>query len=112
SLPGETAGMRGGIVIVRGSAGERAGDHMRRGMIIVEGNAGAHAGSRMIAGTLILCRNCGPMPGYLMRRATIVLGGACEELSPTFMDSGSYQLLAMRLIADFARPYRKRAASV
>jgi formylmethanofuran dehydrogenase subunit C len=112
SLPGETTGMRGGIVVVRGKAGDRAGDHMRRGMIIVEGDAGVHAGSHMIAGTLILCRDCGPMPGYLMRRGTIVLGGECEEFSPTFMDSGSYRLLAMRLLADFARQYSKPAASV
>jgi formylmethanofuran dehydrogenase subunit C len=111
-LPGETAGMRGGIVVVRGKAGDRAGDRMRRGTIIIEGNTGAHAGSRMIAGTLILCRNCGPMPGYLMRRGTIVLAGDCEELSPTFVDCGTHALVAMRLIAQFAGPYSKRAASL
>ena len=54
------AGMRGGVVVVRGNAGERAGDRLRRGTIIVEGQAGAHAGSRMIAGTLILRRRAGP----------------------------------------------------
>ena len=36
--------MRGGIVVVRGNAGERAGDRMRRGPIVVEGAAGAFAG--------------------------------------------------------------------
>jgi formylmethanofuran dehydrogenase subunit C len=111
-LPGETVGMRGGILVVRRDAGERAGDRMRRGMIIVEGNAGAHAGSRMIAGTLILCRGCGPLPGYLMRRGTIVLGGECEELSPTFVDCGTYALVAMRLMAEFARQYSKRAGAL
>ena len=50
-LAGETSGMRGGVVVVRGDVGERAGDRMRRGTIIVEGRAGDHAGSRMIAGT-------------------------------------------------------------
>jgi formylmethanofuran dehydrogenase subunit C len=104
--------MRGGTVVVRRDAGERAGDRMRRGTIIVEGDAGAHAGSRMIAGTLILCRGCGPMPGYLMRRGTIVLGGECEELSPTFVDCGIHALVAMRLMAEFARQYSKRAASL
>jgi formylmethanofuran dehydrogenase subunit C len=111
-LPGETVGMRGGVVVVRGDAGDRAGDRMRRGMVIIEGAAGAHAGSRMIAGTLLLCRSCGPMPGYLMRRGTIVLGGDCEALSPTFVDCGSHELVAMRLIAQFARTYSRRGASV
>ena len=110
-LPGETAGMRGGIVVVRGKAADRAGDRMRRGMIIIEGNAGPHAGSRMIAGTLILGRDCGPMPGYLMSRGTIVLGGDCEELSPTFVDCGTHALVAMRLMAQFAGRYSKRAAA-
>jgi formylmethanofuran dehydrogenase subunit C len=110
-LPGETLGMRGGTVLVRGNAGDRAGDRMRRGMIIIEGNAGAYAGSRMIAGTLILCRNCGPMPGYLMSRGTIVLGRDCEQLSPTFVDCGSHELVAMRLIAAFAGQSSKRAAA-
>jgi formylmethanofuran dehydrogenase subunit C len=111
-LPGETAGMRGGTVVIRGKAGERAGDRMRRGTIIIEGNAGAYAGSRMIAGSLILCRGCGAMPGYLMRRGTILLGGDCEELSPTFVDCGIHELIAMRLMAAFLGPYSKRAASL
>ena len=111
-LPGETAGMRGGVVVVRSKAADRAGDRMRRGMIIIEGNAGAHAGSRMIAGTLILGRDCGPMPGYLMSRGTIVLGGDCEQLSPTFVDCGTHALVAMRLMAQFAGRYSKRAAAV
>ena len=66
----------------------------------------------MIAGTLILCRNCGPMPGYLMSRGTIVLAGDCEELSPTFVDCGTHGLIAMRLMAQFAGQYSKRAASL
>ena len=36
---GEMSGMRGGLIVVRGNAGERAGDRMRRGTIIVEGAA-------------------------------------------------------------------------
>jgi len=31
ALPGEHRGMRGGVVIVGGRVGDRAGDHMRRG---------------------------------------------------------------------------------
>jgi formylmethanofuran dehydrogenase subunit C len=104
-LAGEMAGMRGGIVIVRGSVGARAGDRLRRGTILVEGGAGDHAGSRMIAGTLIVRRKAGVLPGYLMKRGTIVLGEGCETLSPTFADCGTHELVAMRLMAQFAKTY-------
>ena len=109
-LPGEMAGMRGGVVIVRGDAGERTGDRLRRGTIVVEGRAGAWAGSRMIAGT-ILAGAAGPLPGYLMRRGTIVLGSA-TTLSPTFIDCGKQDLVALRLLATFVARYSARAAKV
>ena len=112
-LAGETAGMRGGVVVVRGNAGERIADRMRRGTIIVEGCAGPCAGSRMIAGTLIVRRRSGALPGYLMARGTIILGEGAEELSPTFVDCGIHDLLALRLLANFvAAESRKGAASL
>ena len=98
----------------RGNAGERAGDRMRRGTIIVEGGAGAYAGSRMIAGTLIVRRKAGALPGYLMRRGTIVLGDGAEQLSPTFVDCGVHELVALRLMAAFVdslQPTRWRRLS-
>jgi len=108
-LAGEIAGMRGGIVVVRGSVGKRAGDRMRRGTIIIEGHAGDYAGSRMIAGTLIVRRSAGPLAGFLLKRGTIVLGSSAE-LSPTFMDCGEYQLVAMRWLATMVEPYSKATA--
>ena len=108
-LAGEIAGMRGGILVVRGSAGKRAGDRMRRGTIIIEGHAGDYAGSRMIAGTLIVRRSAGPLAGFLLKRGTIVLGGS-SELSPTFMDCGEYKLVAMRWLSAMVEPYSKAAA--
>jgi formylmethanofuran dehydrogenase subunit C len=111
-LAGEMAGMRGGLVIVRGGAGERAGDRMRRGTIIIEGGAGAYAGSRMIAGSLLIGRKAGPLPGYLMKRGSIVLGVPCEAMSPTFVDCGYHQLLAMRLWATILLPHSKKAAAL
>lgn len=111
-LPGEIAGMRGGLVIVRGRAGARAGDRMRRGTIIVEGEAGAYAGSRMIAGTLIVGKKAGPMPGFLMKRGSIILGGGCSALSPTFIDCGAHQLLAMKIWARLVEAYSLRAAAL
>lgn len=110
--PGETVGMRGGVVVVRGSGGERIGDLMRRGIIIVEGRAGGYAGSRMIAGTLILCRKIGPLPGYLMRRGTIVLGKSAEAMSPTFVDCGTQELVAMRLLSAFVKTLSPKAGAI
>jgi formylmethanofuran dehydrogenase subunit C len=110
SFVGETAGMRGGVIVVRGDAGERAGDHMRRGTILIEGAAGAYAGSRMIAGTVLVRGRAGPRPGYLMQRGTIVLGQACDLMSPTFVDCGVHELVAMRLMAAFIREYSTKSA--
>jgi formylmethanofuran dehydrogenase subunit C len=111
-LAGETTGMRGGVVIVRGHVGERAGDRLRRGMILVEGGAGPYAGCRMIAGTLVARRRVGPLPGYLMRRGTIVLGEGADALSPTFVDCGLHDLVALRIMALLVETYSPRLASV
>jgi formylmethanofuran dehydrogenase subunit C len=111
-LAGEMSGMRGGVVVVRGRTGERAGDRMRRGTIIIEGEAGRYAGSRMIAGTLIVGGKAGPLPGFLLKRGSLVLGGGCSEVSPTFVDCGRHELLALRLLAAMIKPYSKRAASL
>lgn len=111
-LAGETAGMRGGIVIVRGKAGARAGDKMRRGTILIEGQAGDHTGSRMIAGTLIARGAAGALPGYLMKRGTIILGEGASTMSPTFLDCGTHRLLAMRLMANFIKPYSARGGAL
>jgi formylmethanofuran dehydrogenase subunit C len=102
--------MRGGVVLVRGDAGARAGDRLRRGTIIVEGSADAHAGSRMIAGTVLVRGRSGPMPGYLMSRGTLLLGGGTAALSPTFADCGRHELVAMRLLANAVAPYSSRIA--
>ena len=110
-LAGEVSGMRGGVVIVRRDVGARAADRLRRGTIIIEGSAGDHAGSRMIAGTLIVRGAAGALPGYLMNRGTIVLGETAS-LSPTFADCGVHSLVAMRLMADFVKPYSKGAATL
>jgi formylmethanofuran dehydrogenase subunit C len=111
-LAGDVAGMRGGVVIVRRNAGGRAADRLRRGTIIIEGNAGDYAGGRMIAGTLIVRGAAGALPGYLMSRGTIVLGQGAASLSPTFADCGVHSLVAMRLMADFIKPYGKSTASL
>ena len=100
-LSGETVGMIGGVLHVRGDAGARAGDRLRRGVVLIEGRAGAYAGSRMIAGTLAVGGEAGDLPGYLMGRGTILLGRGATLFSPTFADCGEHDLVAARLLADY-----------
>jgi formylmethanofuran dehydrogenase subunit C len=111
-VAGEVTGMRGGIVLVHGRAGEHAGDRLRRGTIVIESGAGAYAGGRMIAGTLVVLGRAGPLPGYLMKRGTIVIGDTIEELSPTFIDCGVHDLVALRLMADFVGGHSVRAGKL
>jgi len=110
-LPGEIRGMSGGLVVVRGKAGERAGDRLRRGILIVEGAAAAYAGSRMLAGTPIVGGDIGPEAGYLLRRGTIVVG-AETGVSATFVDCGVQELVANRLMAAFLAADSAAAASL
>jgi formylmethanofuran dehydrogenase subunit C len=98
-LPGEPSGMKGGIVRIKGDAGERAGDRMRRGLIVVERDVGDAVASRMIGGTVICFGEAGARPAYLMQRGTVILRGGANGLTPTFVDSGVHELVAMRLIA-------------
>jgi formylmethanofuran dehydrogenase subunit C len=98
-FPGEMQGLRGGLVVVRGRAGERAGDRMRRGIIAIEKGAGDYAGSRMIAGTLIIVGSTGRLPGCLMRRGSLLLAEQ-PSLSPTFVPCGTFPFGFTRLFAD------------
>jgi formylmethanofuran dehydrogenase subunit C len=53
----------------------------------------------MIGGTIACIGKAGRFPGYLMRRGTIVAGGGADAVSPSFVDTGVHELVAMRLIA-------------
>jgi formylmethanofuran dehydrogenase subunit C len=104
SLPGSMDGMRGGLFVVRGNAGERLGDRMRRGTALVFGDAGDYAASRMVAGTLAIAGSCGRYLAYGMRRGTVVcLGphpGASSTFAPTGHDIRVYWALLRRHLAD------------
>jgi formylmethanofuran dehydrogenase subunit C len=108
-LEGEMEGMTGGLLIVRGNAGERAGDRLRRGTMLIEGFVGNCPGSRMIAGTLIVLGGCGKLPGYLMRRGTIVLAEP-PELAPTFVDCGVHELAFAGVFSNLLRTESRAAA--
>jgi formylmethanofuran dehydrogenase subunit C len=89
---GEPLGMRGGVIVVEGDAGPRAGERMRRGLIAVQGQVGAFAGARMIAGSIVAFGSLGPRVGAGMKRGTIVaLGGLVDGLLPTFRFAASYR---------------------
>jgi formylmethanofuran dehydrogenase subunit C len=92
ALPGEHKGMRGGVVIVGGRLGDRAGDHMRRGLILAEGDGGAYCGARMQGGTIALLGQCGLRPGYSMRRGTLLFAGPCPSPGPSFNEAGELPL--------------------
>jgi formylmethanofuran dehydrogenase subunit C len=89
------AGLDGATLVIRGRAGDHLGDRMRRG-VIVAGEAGAFAGSRMIAGTLAALKT-GDHPGFGMRRGTLLVG-AHGALGPTFVETGTHDLVFLRLL--------------
>lgn len=91
-LPGNKKGMAGGIVVVKGNAGDRVGDHQRRGIILIEGNAGNYLGSRMTAGTIAVLGQVGANIGYAMGRGTLLLAQAPAQLPATFHDCGTHTL--------------------
>lgn len=109
ALPGNKKGMSGGVVLVRGNVGDRAGDHLRRGALLIEGNAGLYLGSRMTAGTIAVLGEVGPYLGYGMGRGTILLARAPAELLPTFNDCGTHTLgfipLLLRSFAELETPF-------
>ncbi len=110
-IDGEMEGMTGGLLIVRGSAGHRAGDRQRRGTVVIEGSTGDYPGSRIIAGTLIVLGASGLLPGYLMRRGTIILGHA-PTLAPTFVDCGAFELTFAAVFSRLLSPSSSGAAKL
>lgn len=97
ALPGEHRGMAGGLVLIRGNAGDRVGDRMRRGMVLIEGGAGDYCASRMGAGTIAVLGRTGAGAATGMRRGTLLLKEP-PELPPTFNDCGVHQLGFLQLL--------------
>ncbi|WP_336486958.1 formylmethanofuran dehydrogenase subunit C [Methylobacterium nigriterrae] len=90
------AGLDGATLVIEGRAGDHLGDRMRRGLIVA-GRAGAFAGARMVAGT-IAALGVGDNPGFGMRRGTLLLGSH-GALTPTFVETGTHDLVFLRLLA-------------
>ncbi|HEX4586149.1 MAG TPA: formylmethanofuran dehydrogenase subunit C [Burkholderiaceae bacterium] len=111
ALPGEHRGMRGGVVVVGGRVGDRAGDHMRRGLILAEGGCGDYCGSRMQGGTIATLGRCGTRPGYGMRRGTLLFAGPAPDTGPTFNDAGELALGFLVLLVRSWKELPSRFAS-
>jgi formylmethanofuran dehydrogenase subunit C len=96
-LAGERFGAVGGTVVVDGNIGARAGDRMRRGLILARGTFGSSAGARMVGGTLWTEQGFGAWPGPLLRRGTLI-GPRVEKMLPTFGDCGRHDLVILRIL--------------
>lgn len=95
---GARRGMEGGTVVVRGSAGARAGERQRGGLIVIAGNAGEGLATDMIAGTLAVAGRIGAGAGRGMKRGTVLVR-AMPDLPEGFADTGTHELVALRLMA-------------
>ena len=94
--------MTGGLIVIEGDAGDRAGDRMRRGTIFMRGKCGAFAGSRMVGGTIWSELGFGTDPGLLLRRGTLI-GPSVERMLPTFADAGKHDLVILRILSRYMR---------
>lgn len=90
-------GMQGGIIVVDGDVGERAGSRMRRGTIIAGGTFGRWAGTHMMGGTLWTRTGFGDEPGMQLRRGTLI-GPRTGRLLATFRDGGRHDLVILRIL--------------
>lgn len=100
--PGDKFGMTGGLIVIDGHAGDRAGDRMRRGTIFIRGKCGSFAGSRMVGGTIWTELGFGTDPGMLLRRGTLI-GPSVERILPTFADAGKHDLVILRVLSRYLR---------
>ncbi len=96
---GSRRGMTDGTILVRGNAGDGVGASMRRGLVAIGGSCGDAVGFGMIAGTILVLDTCGELIGGEMRRGTItLLGPDAARLLPTFRRAGRFRPLFLRLI--------------
>lgn len=99
-VPGDRFGLLGGITVVEGNVGARAGEKMRRGTVVVRGKTGVGTGTRMIGGTIWAEGGIGPEPGLMMRRGTLI-GPTVDSLLPTFVDTGKHDLVIVRVLSRY-----------
>jgi formylmethanofuran dehydrogenase subunit C len=94
--------MKGGTILVEGSAGIEVGMRMRRGTIAIRGAVRDFAGLQMKGGTLFLMGGAEMRTGAWMARGTIVTGRPIRLL-PTFAVACSYNPTFLRLYAKYLK---------
>lgn len=99
-MPGDKFGMLGGIVVVEGHVGARAGERMRRGTIVTRASFGPAAGSRMCGGTLWTEVGFGNGPGPLLRRGTLI-GPKADGILPSFSDCGRHDQNVLKILSKY-----------
>jgi len=95
---GSRRGLSGGLLRIAGSVGARAGERQRGGLIVVFGDAGGGLSTDMIAGTICVHGKIGPHMGRGMKRGTVLCHKA-PDLPAGFADTGTHDLIALRLLA-------------
>jgi formylmethanofuran dehydrogenase subunit C len=99
---GDRVGMRGGEILVFGSAGNEVGSGMRRGLVAIAGDSGDFTGVNLLAGTIVVFGKLGQRTGAGMRRGTIVSMQPAEML-PTFTFACTYRPVILRLYLPYLR---------
>ncbi|PYR24578.1 MAG: formylmethanofuran dehydrogenase subunit C, partial [Acidobacteria bacterium] len=95
---GSRVGMKGGIILIEGTAGLEVGMRMKRGTIVVGGMVRDFAGLEMRGGTIVLLGGAEIRTGAWMMRGTIVSLKPIPLL-PSFMYSSTYTPTFLRLYA-------------
>lgn len=95
---GSRRGLSGGVLRIAGSAGERAAMRQRGGLIVVLGDVGEGLATDMVAGTVCVHGAVGALMGRGMKRGT-VLCREVPDLPAGFIDTGTHDLVALRLLA-------------
>lgn len=98
AFPGDSQGLRDGLIHVRGSAGQRIGERMRRGIVVIDGDTGDYCGAKMLAGTIIVQGETGRFTGAAMKRGTILLLEDPAAVPATFNECGTYEPAFLALL--------------
>jgi len=97
--PGETRGLTGAEIVVKGHAGDHAGARMRRGLLAIGGDAGVGVGRGLVAGSIFVAGVVAGPVGSGMKRGSIVLSQAnCSSrqcLLPSFEHAGLFRPLTL-----------------
>tara|TARA_X000000950_G_scaffold118865_2_gene149013 strand:- start:21252 stop:22094 length:843 start_codon:yes stop_codon:yes gene_type:complete len=102
-LLGETKGMLGGTICIKGNAGDFLANFMRRGLILVEKNVGLNCAKNLIAGTLIIKNTIGNYLGSGMKRGTLILKKPPIKIPDYLIDCGVQELNFFSLFSKFLK---------